>query len=84
MMSARKPEAELIAEALQTGQLSVPDEHGFHHELYAACPTDDSHVAPARTIWKRDASGRHIDQLEFHCPRCGHTWQAARAELHLR
>jgi len=84
MMQSRKAEPELIAQALQTGRLSVEDEHGFHHELYAACPRDGSHVAPVRTIWRRDADGRHIDQLEFHCPRCGRTWQAERTELHLR
>jgi hypothetical protein len=84
MVFSQKPESELIAAALATGHLSVADEHGFHHELYAICPRDGLHPAPARTIWKRDATGRHIDHLEFRCLRCGHTWQAEQAELHLR
>ncbi|HEY7295936.1 MAG TPA: hypothetical protein VH916_12900 [Dehalococcoidia bacterium] len=83
-MQAQRSEAELITQALKTGQLSVADEHGFQHEVYAACPGDGSHVAPARTIWRRDAAGRHIDQVEFHCPSCGRTWQAQSEELHLR
>jgi hypothetical protein len=84
MVFSQKPESELIAEALAAGHLSVPDEHGFHHELYAICPRDGLHLAPVRTIWKRDATGRHIDHLEFRCLSCGHTWQAEQAELHLR
>lgn len=83
-MPAQRSEAELIAQALQTGQLSVPDEHGFQHELFTTCPTDGLRLAPTRTIWKRDAAGRHIDQLEFHCPGCGRTWQAQPQDLHLR
>jgi hypothetical protein len=81
---AQQPETELIAATLARGRLSIPDEYGRQHEVYAVCAQDGLELAPSRIIWVRDASGRHIDRLEFRCPNCKSTWQAAHAELHLR
>ncbi len=83
MVLKQQSERQLIADALATGHLSVPDEHGFHHWLYAVCPDDGQRVQPQRTIATRDARGHHIDALVFHCGSCGRTWQAAADELHL-
>lgn len=84
MVLSKKTERQLIADALATGHLSAPDEHGFHHWVYAVCPEDGEHVQPQRTIAATDVRGHHIDALVFHCVACGRTWQqAATDELHL-
>ena len=83
MVLQQQPERRLIEDALAAGRLTVPDEHGFHHAMYALCPQDGSHAQPARTIWKRDANGRHIDQVVVRCYSCGRSWPAATEEMHL-
>jgi hypothetical protein len=83
MVLQNKPERQIIEEALAAGHLTVPDEHGFHHGMYAACPTDGGHAQPQRPVWKRDADGRHIDHINFHCDNCGKTWEARIDEIHL-
>ena len=83
MALQQRPERQLIEEALAAGHLSIPDEHGFQHGMYTVCPRDGISVHPARTIWKRDATGRHIDHIVFHCDGCGQTWEGAIEEIHL-
>ena len=51
MVLQQKPERQLIEDALAAGRLSVPDEHGFHHSMYAVCSQDGVHAHPDRTIW---------------------------------
>jgi hypothetical protein len=83
MVLQSKPERQLIEEALAAGHLTIPDEHGFHHGMYAVCPKDQSHAAPQRPVWKRDVRGRYIDHIVFHCDNCSHTWEAKIEEIHL-
>lgn len=83
MVLQNKPERRLIEETLAAGHLSIPDEHGFHHWLYAVCPQDSQHAQPQRTIRKRDARGHYIDGVIFRCSGCGRTWQATLDEIHL-
>lgn len=83
MVLQHKPERQVIAEALAAGHLTVPDEHGFHHGMYAVCAEDGQHAPPYRPTWRRDARGRYIDHVLFHCNGCGRTWQAGQEEIHL-
>lgn len=83
MVLQRQPERQLVADALVAGRVTVADEHGFHHGLYAVCPHDGLHAFPARTVWKRDAQGRHIEHVDVRCSGCSYTWQPPVEELHL-
>jgi hypothetical protein len=83
MVLQQKPERQLIEEAFAAGHLTITDEHGFHHGVYAVCPRDGAHVHPQRIVWKRDADGRHVDHIVVHCDSCGRTWQASMEEIHL-
>ena len=83
MVLQQKPERQLIEDALAAGRLSVPDEHGFHHSMYAVCSQDGVHAHPDRTIWKRDARGHYIESVIFRCPGCRRSWQASFDEIHL-
>jgi hypothetical protein len=64
-------------------EVTVADEHGFHHGMLAVCPHDGLHAFPTRTVRKRDAQGRHIDHFDMRCSGCGYTWQPPAEELHL-
>ena len=83
MVLQHKPERQLIEEALAAGHLTVADEHGFHHGMYAICQEDGLHAPPHRPTWRRDARGRYIESVLFHCNGCGRTWQATLEEIHL-
>ncbi len=83
MVLQKTSERRSVEELLAAGHLSAPDEHGFHHWLWAACPQDGQHAHPHRTIWKRDARGRYIDAVVFRCGACARMWQAATDEIHL-
>ncbi len=83
MVLQQKPERQLIEDALAAGRLSVPDEHGFHHGMYAVCSEDGVRAHPDRTIWKRDLRGHYIESVIVRCYRCGRRWQASSAEIHL-
>jgi hypothetical protein len=84
MVLSHKSEQELVAEALAAGHLSIADEHGFHHSMYAVCTGDGHQPGPTQAIWRRGERGRYIDQLVFHCPVCNRTWQAEASQIHLR
>ncbi|MGD9891332.1 MAG: hypothetical protein AB7U18_08575, partial [Dehalococcoidia bacterium] len=67
MMLHNQPERKVIEQAMATRHLSVPDEHGFHHWIYADCPDDGGHASPQRTIAANDARGRHFEAIDFRC-----------------
>jgi hypothetical protein len=83
MMLQHQPERKVIEEALANRHLSVPDEHGFHHWIYAVCPDDSGRASPQRIIATNDARGRHFDAIIFRCTGCGRVWQAGVEEMHL-
>jgi hypothetical protein len=83
MMLQHQPERNVIEEAMANRHLSVPDEHGFHHWIYAVCPDDGGRASPQRTIATNDASGRHFEAIIFRCTGCGRVWQAGIEEMHL-
>jgi len=83
MVLQQKPERQLVEEAFAAGRLYVEDEHGFHHGMYAVCPNDGGHAQPSRPIWQRDARGRYIAHVLFHCHNGGRTWEGQRCEIHL-
>jgi hypothetical protein len=75
-------EAAAVRGALAEGRLDVPDPAtGFHHAMYAVCPTDGTHAPVRRVV--RGARGA-ITQVTAKCPRCGTEITATPEELHLR
>jgi hypothetical protein len=83
MVLQQSSERRMVMESLSAGRLSVADEHGFHHWLWAACPDDGQRAHVHRTIWKRDSRGRYIAAVIFRCGACTRTWQATTDEIRL-
>ena len=74
-------EAAAVREALAAGRLTVPDpETGFHHPLYAVCPTDGGRAPVRRVV--RGARGA-ITEATARCPRCGTELAAAPEDLRM-
>jgi hypothetical protein len=75
-------ESAAVRGALADGRLTVPDpETGFHHPMYATCPSDGAHAQVRRVV--RGSRGAII-QVTARCPQCGTEFTAAPEELHLR
>jgi hypothetical protein len=72
-----------IEDALAAGRLSVPDEHGFLHGIYAICPRDGIRAYPHRTVRAQDVHGNAFAQVVVRCFSCGRSWAATADNIHL-
>jgi hypothetical protein len=83
MVLEQTSERHRIEEALAAGRLTVADEHGFLHGIYAICPQDGIRAYPHRTVRAHDVQGYSFAQIIVRCFSCGRSWPATADNIYL-
>ena len=75
-----RTELQRIEEALAAGRLSVADDSGYLHFLYARCPSDGQESP----VYRTEKAGEAITRVIFRCSVCSKQFDAKPADMFFR